>query len=88
MATKIGRRDFLNGVAIGGSGLFLQGFGTDVKALAAAPNGSSPAPNSLSPSTYYPPTLTGMRGSHEGSFEGRPCTGLARRKTRAIPASR
>ena len=39
MAKKIGRRDFLNGVAISGSGLILQGFGADAEALTTAPAG-------------------------------------------------
>ena len=69
MAKKIGRRDFLNGVAVSGSGLILQGFGADAEALATAPQGATPAPKVPYPSNYYPPTLTGMRGSHKGSFE-------------------
>lgn len=52
--TKITRRDFLNGVAIGTAGLL-----TSNQLFAASPNNA----------TYYPPLLTGMRGSHEGSFE-------------------
>ncbi len=62
MALPVTRRDFLNGVAIGvGAGLLSP---TELFALGA------PAEIDLTdPSTYYPPTLTGMRGSHEGSYE-------------------
>jgi|TARA_B110000902_G_scaffold266875_1_gene356615 spermidine dehydrogenase len=62
MASKITRRDFLNGVAIGaGASLLMPG------QLIAQPAGSIAAKKS--PGDYYPPTLTGMRGSHEGSYE-------------------
>ena len=66
MAKPVTRRDFLNGVAIGAGGLLLQGYsGTGARAAQSRPTALS---DSLSAS-YYPPTLTGMRGSHEGSFE-------------------
>ncbi len=56
MDRAITRRDFLNGVSIAvGSTLVAPG----ARALAGSPRGS----------TYYPPELTGMRGSHDGSFE-------------------
>ncbi len=57
--TRITRRDFLNGtqVALGAS---LLSPWADV--LGATP-GSLPGPG------YYPPKLTGLRGSHDGSFE-------------------
>ena len=63
MAKKVTRRDFLNGVAIGAGGLLLPGgaWSTASTAFNRASAGRS--------SSYYPPTLTGMRGSHEGSFE-------------------
>jgi spermidine dehydrogenase len=57
----ITRRDFLNGVAIGVGGLmsarWLQGLAAEAAAFAQDAPG------------YYPPALTGMRGSHNGSFE-------------------
>ena len=58
MKDNITRRDFLNGtqVAIGGS-FFLSSqnlFGTSSFSL---------------PNNYYPPALTGLRGSHDGSWE-------------------
>ena len=53
---KISRRDFLNGVALSlAAGTSL----SPLEALAQA-NGAS---------AYYPPLLTGLRGSHAGSFE-------------------
>jgi spermidine dehydrogenase len=62
LALKITRRDFLNGMAIGaGAGLLMPGqvIGQTTASLAS----------SKLPGDYYPPTLTGMRGSHEGSYE-------------------
>ena len=53
---NISRRDFINGVALGvaaGSSL------SPIELLAMTANGGTP----------YPPALTGMRGSHPGSFE-------------------
>jgi spermidine dehydrogenase len=62
MATRVKRRDFLNGMVIGaGAGLL-----APLELLAQ--RGPMPLTPPL-PSTYYPPTLTGMRGSHKGSFE-------------------
>ena len=49
----ITRRDFLNGVAIS-----IAAGMTPLQLLQAAPDGR-----------YYPPALTGLRGSHVGSFE-------------------
>jgi spermidine dehydrogenase len=64
MDRNITRRDFLNGVAAGTGGAMagslLPGF--DWEAL-TSPN----APQDRR--GYYPPELTGLRGSHEGSFE-------------------
>lgn len=50
---QITRRDFLNGVAIG-----IAAGMTPLQILQAAPDGR-----------YYPPTLTGLRGSHASAFE-------------------
>ena len=55
MNRPITRRDFLNGVAIGAGAALL---GTQ-SARAAAQDQPG----------YYPPLLTGMRGSHDGSYE-------------------
>ena len=61
MSRAIGRRDFLNGVAVGigvlGSGL--AGVSA-AQAAAAWPQDQT---------GYYPPLLTGLRGSHPGSYE-------------------
>jgi spermidine dehydrogenase len=60
MTQKITRRDFLNGtqVAIGASLLtpWAEAFGTDTSKFALG-------------SDYYPPSKTGLRGSHHGSWE-------------------
>ncbi len=63
MKTKITRRDLLNGMVIGAGGVLLTAYGTE----SAARSWSSVSPEALA--GYYPPTLTGMRGSHVGSFE-------------------
>src|SRR5260370_8898301 len=57
MDCRITRRDFLNGAAIGLGGLLGTSslFGLETEAQ------DKPG--------YYPPALTGMRGSHDGSFE-------------------
>jgi len=58
MHRKITRRDFINGVAVtaGAAMMPWQLFGSDSADPEKYP-------------TYYPPALTGMRGSHPGSFE-------------------
>ena len=67
--SEVTRRDFLNGMAIGAGGLLLHACGSEPhpvsKSLLTEATRFSP-PN---PSAYYPPTLTGLRGSHVGSFE-------------------
>src|SRR5579864_7741239 len=59
MDRPIGRRDFLNGIAlaVGATAAQQMAAGFEVEHVAE----TSP--------DYYPPALTGMRGSHEGSFE-------------------
>jgi spermidine dehydrogenase len=59
MRRKIRRRDFLNGFALAA--------GAAVTSQLGAAFETEHVPES-SPD-YYPPVLTGMRGSHEGSFE-------------------
>jgi len=63
MDRPITRRDFLNGMAIGVGGVVASSWGPGF-ALAAeeSANLAQNAPG------YYPPALTGMRGSHDGSF--------------------
>jgi spermidine dehydrogenase len=76
----IPRRDFLQGMLVGAagalSGSLLEGYaGTAAAAQAlglaaantAAAGAAGAAPQDLP--GYYPPRLTGMRGSHPGSFE-------------------
>jgi spermidine dehydrogenase len=63
MDRSIQRRDFIQG-ALAGAAVALTGplgsaFAADAGAVAAAQDGPG----------YYPPLLTGMRGSHPGSFE-------------------
>jgi spermidine dehydrogenase len=64
MDRNITRRDFLNGVAVGTGGAVAGSVlpGLPWEALAPATAGQDQP-------GYYPPALTGMRGSHEGSFE-------------------
>ncbi len=59
MDCRIGRRDFLNGIALA--------VGTAVGRQVAA--GFETEHIAETSHDYYPPVLTGMRGSHEGSFE-------------------
>ena len=62
MAVRVTRRDFLNGMAVGvGASLIAPG-----ELLAQV---DPTLATSAVSSSYYPPTLTGMRGSHPGSFE-------------------
>jgi spermidine dehydrogenase len=63
MDRPIARRDFLNGVAVAAgaaAGAMLPGAGRESDARAAA---------AAKPRGPYPPRLTGLRGSHPGSFE-------------------
>jgi spermidine dehydrogenase len=65
MTREITRRDFLNGVAIGTGATLLGGpIGTEQLFAAAAFDEFAPekAPD------YYPPSRTGIRGNHDGSF--------------------
>src|SRR5438876_5472218 len=62
MFREITRRDFLNGVAVGAG----------AAAAESLLPGVARATESIAPQDklgYYPPALTGMRGSHPGSFE-------------------
>ncbi len=62
MDRAITRRDFLNGVAIGAAGLVATPWLAGLDAQAAA-QFAQDAPG------YNPPALTGMRGSHDGSYD-------------------
>jgi spermidine dehydrogenase len=60
MDRGINRRDFLNGVAVTAGASLLP-----PHVIAALANGKDPE----KAADYYPPILTGLRGSHVGSFE-------------------
>ena len=61
MSKQIKRRDFVSGIAIGAGGLLLAGCADDLPSNLTneVPSVSLPP----LPGSYYPPTLTGMRGS-------------------------
>ena len=66
MDRPITRRDFLNGVAIGigaATGADLIGRIPGAEALLLASGFTQDQPD------YYPPALTGLRGSHDGSYD-------------------
>jgi spermidine dehydrogenase len=65
MDRPITRRDFLNGIAIGTAAASAPLFAAALDD-AGAPSLSNAAQDAFG---YYPPLLTGMRGSHPGSFE-------------------
>ncbi len=76
MDRRITRRDFLNGTSLAIGATMLPTFGAPEVAsaqgsaksrIAAKARTGAAAPGS--PGEYYPPSLTGMRGSHDGSFE-------------------
>src|SRR5579863_10586084 len=76
MDREITRRDFLNGIAVGAGGLlaaaWLPGMGIPSSGPLPAPWGVAAAgvvPGPQDAPGYYPPALTGMRGSHPGSYE-------------------
>lgn len=62
MDRAISRRDFLNGVSIAVSASLFPGIAT-AQNIGAQEIGAQDVPG------YYPPGLSGMRGSHAGSFE-------------------
>src|SRR5450755_4721327 len=64
MQRKITRRDFLNGVAVTAGAAMMP---WDLSAAGLSAGQAAVGPES-SPN-YYPPALTGMRGSHPGSFD-------------------
>src|ERR1700684_3357945 len=60
----ITRRDFLNGIPIAVGGAVAAGLSPETIAAAFA---DGPAPQDAP--GYYPPVLTGLRGSHPGAYE-------------------
>jgi spermidine dehydrogenase len=72
MDRPITRRDFLNGVALGTTALACGDsmLATRAAAQSAMPPATGAAAGAAQDAPgYYPPLLTGMRGSHPGSFE-------------------
>ncbi len=71
MNREINRRDFVSGtsIAITGAALAPGDVGAQGRDARLAPAASPVVDQSVSQETYYPPTRTGMRGSHPGSFE-------------------
>ena len=67
MDRPITRRDFLNGVALGAT--FAASAPLIAAPLAEQTPGAPPPAAAEDAFGYYPPLLTGMRGSHPGSFE-------------------
>jgi spermidine dehydrogenase len=63
MNVPIARRDFLNGARLALAGTLAGGLPLSGAAAWAAGETSQERPG------YYPPALTGLRGSHPGSFE-------------------
>src|SRR5579862_2943495 len=63
MHRNITRRDFLNGIALGVGGTLASPWLGGLFAPQTSPASAQDQPG------YYPPTLTGMRGSHPGAFE-------------------
>src|SRR3954469_152479 len=66
MDRAIVRRDFLNGVAAGIGGALGAGLLSGVPGLAAYVQATAAGQDTAG---YYPPALTGMRGSHDGSYD-------------------
>ena len=69
MPAKITRRDLLNGAAISAVGLATQAMEVFGAPAETAGLDVKPAQVPATRGAHYPPTLTGMRGSHEGSYE-------------------
>jgi len=66
MNRPIARRDFLNGIAIGVGGAMAADLIRAVPGLEAMLDAAGFAQDTPG---YYPPALTGMRGSHDGSYD-------------------
>ena len=71
MDREINRRDFVSGTSIAITGAILVSGDVEAQGRDArpAPAASPIVDQSASQETYYPPTRTGLRGSHPGSFE-------------------
>ena len=67
MGRQITRREFLNGVSVGVGGAVLA---SQVRLLAAL-EGAAPDHETVSQASkgYYPPALTGLRGSYDATYQ-------------------
>jgi spermidine dehydrogenase len=63
MDRPISRRDFVQGAAVGTAAAFAAALLPGTAGAGASPSAAQDIPG------YYPPRLTGLRGSHPGSFE-------------------
>ena len=71
MDRDITRRDFLNGASVAIGGTLFSG-ATRAAATPSAADAARRSQTATLPQSspdYYPPALTGLRGSHEGSYE-------------------
>src|SRR5664279_4145780 len=66
MRRRITRRDFLNGVSVGVGGAMLASQAGLLKALEGS---ACAAEVTAANGTYYPPALTGMRGSYDATYQ-------------------
>jgi spermidine dehydrogenase len=66
MDRPIVRRDFLNGIAVGIGAALAGGIASGLPGLEAMLDAAGVAQDTPG---YYPPALTGMRGSHDGSYD-------------------
>jgi spermidine dehydrogenase len=66
MGRRITRRDFLNGVRVGLGGAVLA---SQAGLLNALEGSASTAENTAANGAYYPPSLTGMRGSYDATYQ-------------------
>jgi spermidine dehydrogenase len=65
MANAISRRDFLNGVSIAVGASLLPANSSWLELFGVPESDSAPEKDAY----YYPPAQTGLRGSHDGSWE-------------------
>jgi len=66
MNRPIARRDFLNGIAVGVGASMVNQMASAIPGFEAMLEAAGAAQDTPG---YYPPALTGMRGSHDGSYD-------------------
>ena len=69
MGQPISRRDFVNGVGVALTSSLVAPNYSSAPAHYSAEQALRPSSSGAFPQEYYPPAMTGMRGSHMGSFE-------------------